>query len=59
MDPSQVVNAYLTAFWSGDFDQALCLVTDGFSFRGPLAQADDRAAFFASAAPPGADRPWP
>ena len=46
-----MVNAYLTAFWSGDFDQARSLVTDGFSFRGPLAQADDRAAFFASAAP--------
>jgi hypothetical protein len=26
-------------------------VADDFSFRGPLAQADDRAAFFASAAP--------
>jgi hypothetical protein len=26
-------------------------VADNFSFRGPLAQADDKAAFFASAAP--------
>jgi ketosteroid isomerase-like protein len=51
MDASQVVNAYLTAFWSGDVDRARSLVADGFSFRGPLAQADDSAAFFASAAP--------
>jgi hypothetical protein len=46
-----VVDAYLTAFWSGDFDLARSLVADDFSFRGPLAQADDAVAFFASAAP--------
>ena len=51
MDVVQVVNAYLTAFWSGDFETARSLVVDSFSFRGPLAQADDRAAFFQSAAP--------
>jgi len=51
MDASHVVNDYLIAFWSGDFEIAQGLVADGFSFRGPLAQADDRAAFFASAAP--------
>jgi hypothetical protein len=51
MDASQVVNVYLAGFWSGDFDRARSLVADDFSFRGPLAQADGQAAFFASAAP--------
>src|SRR5438552_19180503 len=50
VDTLQLVDAYLTAFWSGDFDRAWSLVADDFSFRGPLAQADDKAAFFASAA---------
>ena len=47
----EVVNAYLEAFWSGDFEQARRLVVDDFSFQGPLAQADDKETFFASAAP--------
>jgi ketosteroid isomerase-like protein len=48
---AQVVNEYLAAFWSGDFDKARSLVADDFSFRGPLAQADNKETFFASAAP--------
>jgi ketosteroid isomerase-like protein len=48
---TQLVNDYLTAFWSGDFDTARRWLADDFSFRGPLAQADDSVAFLASAAP--------
>ena len=48
---AEVVNAYLAAFWMGDVAQARRLVADDFSFRGPLAQADDKETFFASAAP--------
>ena len=46
-----MVNEYLAAFWSGDFDKARSLVADDFSFQGPLAQADNKETFFASAAP--------
>jgi hypothetical protein len=45
--PSRVVNQYLEAFWSGDFDTARTLVADAFSFQGPFLQTDDKQAFFA------------
>ena len=44
------VNAYLDAFYSGDFLKAKSLVTKAFRFKGPFAQAESRDAFFASAA---------
>jgi hypothetical protein len=44
---SRVVNQYLEAFWSGDFDTARTLVADAFSFQGPFLQTDDKRAFFA------------
>lgn len=46
---TNVVNAYLTAFTSGDFDKARTLVADGFSFHGPFLKADNKEAFFAGA----------
>ena len=47
--PTKVVNEYLTALSAGDFDTVATLVADEFSFRGPLAQADGRDEFIASA----------
>ncbi|MGH7192669.1 MAG: nuclear transport factor 2 family protein, partial [Candidatus Saccharimonadales bacterium] len=46
-----IVNRYLMAFWAGDFDSTQRLVAEDFVFRGPLAQADSRQEFFASAMP--------
>jgi hypothetical protein len=41
---SRVVNQYLEAFWSGDFETARRLVADAFSFQGPFLQTDDERA---------------
>lgn len=46
--PSDIVTAYLTAFTSGDLDQARALVSDGFSFQGPRGGADGGDAFIAA-----------
>lgn len=40
-----VVTKYLDAFTSGDLDAAYDLVSDDFSFRGPMLQSDGKAAF--------------
>jgi len=45
-----VVNHYLTAFYSGDFDRARTLVSEDFAFKGPFIEAASRDAFFTSAA---------
>ncbi len=47
----EVVDRYLAAFYSGDFDAARNLVTDDLSFRGPFVQVEGADAFFASAQP--------
>ena len=44
-----VVNEYLNAFYTGDFDRARLLVAERFSFEGPFIGTDNRAEFFASA----------
>jgi ketosteroid isomerase-like protein len=51
MDTLDIVNAYLTAFYKGDFEAARRQVADAFSFRGPFVSFDDAAPFFASASP--------
>lgn len=50
MSPTTLVNAYLNAFYSGDFDSARAVVTDEFHFTGPFVEATNREAYFASAA---------
>jgi ketosteroid isomerase-like protein len=50
--PSTVVNHYLAAISSGDFDRAGAVLADDFSFRGPLAQADGRDQFLAGVETP-------
>jgi hypothetical protein len=47
---SRIVDAYLTAFYSGDFGAARSVVTHDFSFSGPFIQVDGRDAFFDGAA---------
>jgi SnoaL-like domain len=44
-----VVNQYLTSFYSGDFETAKSVVADDFSFRGPFLQVDGKEQFFAGA----------
>lgn len=36
MTPATLVNAYLTAYTSGDVDRATSLVSEDFSFQGPM-----------------------
>lgn len=48
--PTEVVNAYLTAFYSADFATAQSLVADTFAFRGPFLQVETRQDFFNGAA---------
>ena len=45
-----VVNEYLTAFYAGDFDRARTYVADDFRFKGPFVEANNKQAFFESAA---------
>jgi hypothetical protein len=47
---TQVVSAYLAAFYAGDFVKARSLVAVDFSFRGPFLQVEGRDAFFDGAA---------
>jgi len=46
---ASVVNAYLDAFYTGDFERARAVVADSFSFQGPFLQVEGREAFFAGA----------
>ena len=43
------VNAYLYAFYRGDFATAKSFVAEAFRFTGPFTQSQSRDAFFASA----------
>ena len=47
---ANAVNAYLDAFYSGNFSKAKDLVAEDFRFVGPFVQAQTRDAFFESAA---------
>ncbi|HEV3187766.1 MAG TPA: hypothetical protein VGZ04_06930 [Acidimicrobiales bacterium] len=44
-----VVNAYLTSFYSGDFEEAKTVVSDDFVFAGPFLQVESKALFFEGA----------
>jgi len=47
---TKVVNEYLAAFYSGDLDKARSVVAENYVFKGPFVEANDREAFFQSAA---------
>lgn len=49
-DIGRVVVDYLDAFASGDFEAARRLVTDDFSFAGPMVQVQGKEDFFAASA---------
>jgi YHS domain-containing protein len=42
--PAEIVNAYLTAYTSGDVDRAASLVSENFSFQGPMHATAGRSA---------------
>jgi ketosteroid isomerase-like protein len=46
---SEIVRAYLIAFYAGDFDGAQALVADDFAFDGPFVSVTGKEAFFAGA----------
>jgi hypothetical protein len=47
---SRIVTKFLTAFLSGEHDEAASLLTSGFSFRAPLIHhGGNKAAYFAGA----------
>jgi limonene-1,2-epoxide hydrolase len=46
---AEAVNAYLTAFYAGDFARARELVADDFRFEGPFVRVQGKDAFFAGA----------
>jgi ketosteroid isomerase-like protein len=48
---SRVVNEYLAAFTSGDFDKAQTLVHDAYSFTGPFLRSGTKDGFFKGASP--------
>ncbi len=48
--PAEVASAYLTAFYSADFEAAGRLLAEDFSFHGPFVQVRGREEFLASAA---------
>lgn len=48
--PLEVVNEYLSTFYTGDFDRAAALVGGNFRFRGPFVEVHGKDAFLASAA---------
>jgi hypothetical protein len=48
--PAEVVNAYLTAFYTADFESARPLLAEDFSFHGPFVQLRGRDPFLDSAA---------
>lgn len=47
---AETASAYLTAFWSGDFDAVRALLAEDFSFCGPFVQVRGRDPFLDSAA---------
>lgn len=47
--PAKVVDRYLTAFYSGDFEAAALTVAADFTFEGPFVKVAGREAYFASA----------
>lgn len=51
MSSAKLVNRYLGAFYSGDFDAARRLVVDDFHFKGPFVETTNREAYFIAAAP--------
>jgi ketosteroid isomerase-like protein len=51
MSALSIVNQYLDAFYSGDFDRAKPLVANDFHFQGPFVEATDKETFFKSAIP--------
>ena len=53
--PSKIVNAYLTAYTSGDVDRALSLVSEDFYFQGPMQETAGRSALRKIAAHVGAN----
>jgi len=48
--PAEVASAYLTAFYTTDFEAARALLAEDFSFHGPFVQLRGREAFLHSAA---------
>lgn len=48
--PAEVAGAFLTAFYTADFDAARALLAEDFSFHGPFVQVRGREAFLDSAA---------
>ena len=44
MKPSEIVNSYLTGYTSGDVDRAASLVSEDFSFQGPMQATAGRSA---------------
>lgn len=47
--PSLIVSAYLSAFYSGDFDRARTVVDDMFTFEGPFLKTSGKDPFFKGA----------
>lgn len=47
--PGDVVSAYLTAFYDGDFDAAERFLSEDFEFSGPFVSLNGRGAFLESA----------
>jgi hypothetical protein len=48
--PAEVASAYLTAFYTADFEAARALLAEDFSFHGPFVQVRGRDPFLDSAA---------
>lgn len=49
MSNSAIVRDYLDSFTSGDMDGAMALITDDFSFTGPMLQSEGKEAFIEGA----------
>src|SRR6185312_866619 len=49
MSAKTVVNGYLAAFYTGDFETARSLVADDFKFKGPFVEASNKSDYFSSA----------
>jgi ketosteroid isomerase-like protein len=54
MSNSELFRTYLERFTSGDVDGAAELLADGFTFVGPILQANDKAEFLAGSSGLGA-----
>lgn len=51
MTATDVVNTYLNAFYSGDFERARLYLAPTFHFKGPFLEANDCDAYLKSALP--------